>query len=73
MAVALRRKLNKKIKIQAVIKTTAAFKGKASVKSYLNKTGSCGNLPIKMFLSLLLLNFEGESGSQDSLKINPCV
>jgi hypothetical protein len=42
----------------------------ASVKSYLNKTGSCGNLPIKMLLSLLLLNFEGESGSQDSLKIN---
>ena len=36
----------------------------------LDETGSGWNLSIEVFLSLLLLNFEGKSGSKDTLKVN---
>ena len=38
--------------------------------SDLDETGSGWNLSIEVFLSLLLLNFEGKSGSEDTLKVN---
>lgn len=36
-------------------------------KMYLDKASSCWNLPVEVFLSLLLLHFEGKPRAKDSL------
>lgn len=45
----------------------AVLSPRSSVDKYLNEAGRRGDLPVEVFLSLLLLHLQGEAGAQDSL------